>query len=311
MRAPIRVPLRRGSDAISPTAHYTGHVWGRNGLSHQELATSEGRVLFELLAPAMAVSRALGGPTLEGLLLARHRIIDELLACAIDDGRVQQVLEIGCGMSPRGWRFAERYGERLTYVEADLPAMAARKRAALERMGPPRESHRVAEIDALRDDGPQSVAGVASALDRGRGLAIIAEGLLPYFDEQNVLCMWRRIARELTRFSAGLYLADLALGGSGRSGVDRAFLAVLSAFVRGRVHTHFQGRAAAERALLEAGFAQARLYRADRHPAAGAAGRDPAAARGHIVEASSKPPLDPPAVRSARSGFGTSPKCGL
>jgi O-methyltransferase involved in polyketide biosynthesis len=290
MRLPIRIPLRRGSDAISPTAHYTGHVWGRNGLSHPELATSEGRVLFDLLSPAMAASRSLGGPTLEGLLLARHRIIDELLAGAIDDGRVQQVLEIGCGMSPRGWRFVERYGERLTYVEADLPAMAARKRAALERMGPPRESHRVAEIDALRDAGPQSVAGVALTLDRGRGLAIVTEGLLPYFGEQEVLRLWRRIARELARFSAGLYLADLALGGSVRSGVDRAFLAALSAFVRGRVHTHFHDRAAAEHALLEAGFAEAGLYRADQHPAAGAAGRDPAAARVHIVAANSQPP---------------------
>src|SRR5918912_703704 len=127
--------LRRGSDAISPTAHYTGHVWGRNGLSHPELATLEGRVFFDALAPAMLASRAVGGPTLEGLLLARHRIIDELLTEAIEDGRVAQVIEIAAGMSPRGWRFAQRYGERLTYVEADLPAMAARKRQALERMG--------------------------------------------------------------------------------------------------------------------------------------------------------------------------------
>jgi hypothetical protein len=63
-------------------------VWGRSGISHPELATAEGRLLFEMLALAMAVSRALGGPTLEGLLPARHRIIDELLARAIDDGRV-------------------------------------------------------------------------------------------------------------------------------------------------------------------------------------------------------------------------------
>src|SRR5918992_4033897 len=116
MRLPIPMPLRRGPDAISPTAHYTGHVWGRNGLSDPRLATLEGRLLFDALAPAMAASRALGGPTLEGLLLARHRIIDQQLAGAIDDGWVAQVIEVGCGMSPRGWRFVERYGERLTYV---------------------------------------------------------------------------------------------------------------------------------------------------------------------------------------------------
>jgi O-methyltransferase involved in polyketide biosynthesis len=290
MRLPTRLPLRRGPDAISPTAHYTGHVWGRNGLSDPRLATREGRLLFDVLAPAMAASRALGGPTLEGLLLARHRIIDALLARAIDDGRVAQVIEVGAGMSPRGWRFAARYGESLTYVEADLPDMAARKRRALERMGPPSTSHRVVEVDALRDDGPQSLAAVASTLDPLRGLAIVTEGLLTYFDEQDVLGMWRRFARELRRFSAGPYLADIRLGGSDPAVVERAFAAVLSAFVRGRVHTHFNDEASAVDALLETGFAQARLHRADRHPAAGDAGRDPAAARIHIVEASTEPP---------------------
>jgi O-methyltransferase involved in polyketide biosynthesis len=273
-------------DAISPTAHYTGHVWGRNGLSHPELRTREGRLLFDALAPAMAASRVLGGPTLEGLLLARHRIIDELLAGAIDEGRVAQVIEVACGMSPRGWRFARRYGERVTYVEADLPAMAARKRAALERMGSLGEHHRVAEVDALRDDGPQSLAAVASTLDRGRGLAILTEGLLTYFDEDAVLGMWRRFARELSAFGAGLYLSDLRLGGSGHAVLERAFVVVLSSFVRRRVHTHFDGEAEAVDALMEAGFAQARLHRADRHPAAGDAARDPAAAGVHIVEAS-------------------------
>src|SRR5205085_63114 len=55
----------RGPESISPTAHYTGHVWRRNGLSHEELGTLEGRLLFEALEPAMRASRAVGGPTLE------------------------------------------------------------------------------------------------------------------------------------------------------------------------------------------------------------------------------------------------------
>jgi O-methyltransferase involved in polyketide biosynthesis len=80
---------------------------------------------------------------LEGLLIARHRIIDSTLDDLIQGG-VSQVIEAACGMSPRGWRFSERYGERLTYVEADLPAMARRKRDALARMGSLSERHRVA-----------------------------------------------------------------------------------------------------------------------------------------------------------------------
>lgn len=47
-----------GSNAISPTAHYTGYVWARNGLSHPALSTREGEVLFASLQPAMLASLA-------------------------------------------------------------------------------------------------------------------------------------------------------------------------------------------------------------------------------------------------------------
>ena len=38
---------------ISPTAHYTGFVWARHGLSHPALVTAEGRALFHLLLEQM------------------------------------------------------------------------------------------------------------------------------------------------------------------------------------------------------------------------------------------------------------------
>ena len=66
----------QGSGAVSPTAHYTGETWVRSGLSHPELATWQGRALHRALVLPIAASRTLGGPTLDGLLLARHRIID-------------------------------------------------------------------------------------------------------------------------------------------------------------------------------------------------------------------------------------------
>ncbi len=277
--------LRRGPDAISPTAHYTGHVWVRNGLSHPELGTWEGRVMFDALAPAMAGSRALGGPTLEGLLLARHRVIDDLLAEAIEDRGITQVIEPACGMSARGWRFTERYGEALTYVEGDLPEMADRKRRALARMGSLGNRHRVVDLDVLVDDGPTCIDGVAAGLDRDQGVAVVTEGLLTYFDEQRVLATWRRLADAIGSFREGRYLADIRLGGPEGGGVERAFGVVLSAFVRGRVYTHFAEQREAVAALRAAGFAEARLHRCDRHPAAGEEGGDPGARRVHVLEA--------------------------
>lgn len=270
-----------GNGAVSPTAHYTGETWVRNGLSDPQLRTWQGQVFHGALALPFAVSRAVGGPTLEGVLLARHRIIDSILEEQIEDG-IGQVVEVACGMSPRGWRFSERYGDRLTYIEADLPAMARRKREALERMGSLGERHRVVEVDILRDGG---LDALADTLDPAAGLAIITEGLLTYLDGETVETVWARIARVLTRFDRGVYLADLRLDAPDRSVPERAFALLLGAFVRGKVHAYGSEGMTAEEALRRAGFGRVHLHRGDQHPAAGEAGRDPAAAAIHVIEA--------------------------
>lgn len=250
--------FRRGSDAISPTAHYTGHVWVRNGLSHPELATPEGQLFFASLQPTMQLRRVAGMSTLEQSLLERHRLIDDALTKGIDDGRIGQVVEIAAGMSPRGWRFMERYGDELTYIEADLPAMAARKRRALDRIGSPWHTHRVVDLDALSDD----LDALAAGLDSERGVAVITEGLLTYLEHDDMLALWRRIARVTAPFPHRLYLSDLRLGeDAGLS--ERAFYIALGAFVRGRVHVHFRDEAEALEALRDAGFGAPALLRGD------------------------------------------------
>ncbi len=275
--------LRGGPDAISPTAHYTGETWVRHGLSHPELGTAQGRVFFDALRPTMAVSRALGGPTLEGMLIARHRIIDSLLTDAIAAGTVSQVVEVACGMSPRGWRFATRHGAELVYVEADLPAMAARKRDALARIGSLSDRHRVADLDVLRDGGPGSFAELIDGLNPERGTAIITEGLTSYLSDEQVGAVWRRFAGALHRFPAGLYLSDLRLAGAGRDPVEQVFNAGLGAFVRGRIYPHFASEEEAAAALVGAGFDAALLHRGDLHPAAELSG-DAGAALIHVIE---------------------------
>jgi O-methyltransferase involved in polyketide biosynthesis len=251
-----------GSESISPTAHYTGYVWARNGLSHPYLETREGRVLYESLRPLMAVTGALAGASLERYLLARHRAIDTLLERAIESGAISQVIEVASGLSPRGWRFSGRYGSRLTYVETDLPGMTARKRDALARMGSLSDTHRVQELDALREDGPTSLTALAETLDRERGVAIITEGLLGYLDRGSVIAMWARFARVLQGFPQGRYLSDLHLGDQ-QTVYVRAFRTVLSAFVRGRVHLHFESATQAQGELRAAGFGAASVHSAD------------------------------------------------
>ncbi len=244
------------SDSISPTAHYTGYVWARNGLSHPQLATTEGRLLFDSLQPAMLASRRLGGPSLEAYLLARHRAIDALLQRAIEADGITQVVEVAAGLSPRGWRFNQRYGERIAYFEADLPAMAARKRRALARIGTLGDRHQVRDLDALRDGGPGSLTSLVAELDPGAGLAIVTEGLLGYLSPAELRELWRRLAGALSGFATGRYISDLHLA-SVQTLEVRVFRVALSAFVRGRVHLHFADADEATAALRAAGFASA------------------------------------------------------
>jgi O-methyltransferase involved in polyketide biosynthesis len=267
---------------ISPTAHYTGYVWARNGLSHPELETVEGRLLFESLRVPMTVSALLGRGTLETYLLARHRALDALLERAIEQGLVTQVVEVACGLSPRGLRFSGQYGDRLAYVEADLPEMAERKRAALARIGSLSDRHRVEEVDALKDEGPGSLAALAQSLDSDKGLAIVTEGLLGYLEPQAVRGIWRRFADTLEGFRAGTYISDIHIGELQNAEV-RAFRVLLSVFVRGRVHLHFGTEEEVVEALREAGFPTAKVCRAA--DVAGTGG-DTAARLAHTLEAS-------------------------
>lgn len=273
-----------GSGAISPTAHYTGETWVRNGLSHPQLATWQGRLFYDALALPNAASRMLGGPTLGGLLLARHRIIDALLDDLIRGG-VGQVIEVACGMSPRGWRFSKRYGDRLTYVEADLPAMAGRKREALARMGSLSEHHRVADLDVLREGGPESLEALVGTMDSAKGLAIITEGLLVYFDDPTVEALWARLAKALRPFPTGVYLADLRIARPKRGVAERAFEQLLGSFVRGKIHPYRGNEASAEAELDRAGFERVRLHRGDEHPAAAEVRGDAGTGMLSIIEA--------------------------
>lgn len=267
---------RNHPEAISPTAHYTGNVWLQNGLSHPAFSTLRGQAFYYALKGPLALSGRLGGPTLEAFLLARHRLIDLQLELAIESGQITQVIEVAAGLSPRGWRFIDRYRERITYIEADLPGMAVRKRRLLDDGGLESPNHHVAGVNALADDGPDSLDTLALALDPTQGTAIITEGLINYFDTETVVAMWQRFARVLSRFPRGLYLSDLHLGSTNQGVAVDAFMKLLSTFVRGQVHLHFHSEAEAAAALREAGFDQAVLFDprafADRIPDCGRPG---------------------------------------
>lgn len=255
------------------------------GLSDDALATSTGRLLYDSLRLPMALAGRLGLPTLDGLLLGRHLAIDDLLAAAIDDGRISQVIEVACGLSPRGLTFSRRYGSRLTYIEGDLAGMATTKARLLESIGAVNDHHQVVEIDAFSDHGPTSLSSIASRLDPDRGVAVITEGLVNYFPTAAVTALWERVAETVGAFPHGLYLSDIILRDGNENPLTAMAMGALSVFVRGQVHLHFNSSAEAGRALGDAGFAPVRVHRVNELPAASRLRRDPAARLVHVVEA--------------------------
>ena len=252
--------LRGGPRTISPTAHYTGYVWAHTGLGPGELATLEGRVMYAGLQPLNWISDRLGGPTLPGALLSRHRRIDDLLTEGIESGRISQVVEIASGMSPRGYRFTQRYDvDALTYVEADLPGMVARKKKALARLSSS-PSHRVVEVDALRDRGPGSLEELLGGLDQTSGLAIVTEGLVNYLPTDLVLGLWSRVAAGLSSFEHGTYLSDYFFPGTISAPLERVAGGLLGVFVRSGTYLHFEDEASLSNALRTAGFAAVTVH---------------------------------------------------
>jgi O-methyltransferase involved in polyketide biosynthesis len=245
---------RSRPELISPTAHYTGYVWFANGQSHEAFATRTGRLLYQALRGPNLLAHKVHLPTLDGMLLARHRVIDLRLAQAIDAGEIDQIVEVAAGLSPRGWRFRTRYGDRITYVEADLPGMLENKRRILARLGGETPHHRTAPVNALAASGPESIDAICASLDPRRGTAIITEGLVNYFDTPTMTDVWRRFAGALRRFPRSLYLSDLILREGNHDALVVGFQWLVSAFVRGRVHRHFDSAEEAEDALAATGL---------------------------------------------------------
>lgn len=285
--------MARNPASISPTAHYTGYTWFAHGMSHPALVTPQGHFMHTALKPLRGLALLTGAPTLQAFLLARHRVIDLLLSQAIAEGRVSQVIEVAAGLSPRGWRFKQAHGDKLHYIEADLPDMAQRKRDLMQGAGLLTPGHEVVTLDALTDTGPASLNALADKLDPQRGTAIITEGLLNYFDTPTVIAMWQRFGRVLNRFPEGLYLSDLHLHNANKGVGVQAFKAVLSTFVKGRVFLHFDNEVQAETELRNARFELAELHAPTRFAGQLNMTMHPGANAVRVVEArTNKPRID-------------------
>ncbi|PAU64354.1 polyketide biosynthesis methyltransferase [Pseudomonas sp. PIC25] len=199
---------RTDSAHITPSAHYTGYVWYRHHLAEPAFVTGFGRFAHGVLSPVAWAARVGFGLDVEHFLLQRHLLIDARLTAAIEQGGVRQVVEIACGLSPRGRRFRVRYPD-LHYVEADLPPMAARKRLLLHGEGWLDNRHQVRAVDILAERGPNSLEALFAGLDPNYPVVVITEGLVNYFERPLIEGFWARLAVQLAEFPRATYLTEL------------------------------------------------------------------------------------------------------
>lgn len=192
---------------ISISAHYTGYVWYKNGLSDSRFITPMGVAANMLFTPANAILKRMAGSHIDTFLLQRHRMLDHLLCHLIEKEGVEQIVEFASGLSPRGFRLSEKY-PHISYLETDLPDMAARKAQLLNKLSRP-ERHGIRSCNILDAQGPDSIQSVLNELDVTKKTVVISEGLVNYFSLPVIREVWSRLAKSLKPFPDAYYLTDL------------------------------------------------------------------------------------------------------
>lgn len=250
------------SSGISFTALYTGAVWHRFGLSDDALTTRQGDLLYHLMTPFEVASKAIVGGNIRTFLLQRHLIIDELIERAVTERGITRVLEVACGMSPRGIRLRQRH-PHLHMVEADLPGMASRKAAhllAAGRLGP---HHQVIPVDILAETGDNSLeAVIGRAFPGPEPVIVVTEGLTSYFSLAVIAHFWQRLAGALAARPGSVYLTESYL--MPRQPLLRGSLRTLGGMLgkltRSQVSFHFHDDGEARQTFLRAGFEDVRIH---------------------------------------------------
>ena len=249
------------TSSISFTALYTGQVWYENGLSAPFFTNKKGRLMYLGLQPAEKLAEWAFGTNMYHLLLQRHHIMDHRIHQLIHEG-ASQILEIACGMSPRGHDFTRRYPE-LKYIEADLPDMARQKKKLLQEQNAFGPNHQVIPCNILESGAPHGLDHIMrECLDPERPTIVITEGLINYFSRDAITPFWQTLEQQGRAFPRLWYLADCYP----LSREHRLFklinpvMKTLGAITRAEVNPLFESEAELQQYFLGMGFSDVNVH---------------------------------------------------
>lgn len=126
------------------------------------------------------------------------------IAAQLSASGLDQILELASGLSLRGLAMTQAH-PTLTYVETDLEALTAEKRALVTRLRhahhlPERGTYQVSAANALELD---QLWDATASLQRERPLVIVSEGLLQYLSPPELEAVAANIRALLAAFGPG------------------------------------------------------------------------------------------------------------
>ncbi len=239
---------------ISISAHYTGYIWYKNGLSHPQFVTPMGRAAYWALKPMNIFMQRMVGASIDTFLLQRHFVLDHLVEQAIAEG-FEQIVELAAGLSSRGYLIKQAH-PHIHYVEGDLQGMSVRKAELLDALGRP-EGHETKVCNILDESGPQSIESLLAGLDKSKKTLIITEGLVNYFDLATIRKVWARMAQALKVFPQGRYITEVYPNLEQHPSYKYVQVAqkVVGFFTQGEYPLHYNSNEAMQQGFLADGFA--------------------------------------------------------
>ena len=240
---------------ISISAHYTGYIWYKNGLSHPQFVTPMGRTAYWALKPMNAFMQAMVGASIDTFLIQRHLVLDHLVEQAIAEG-YEQIVELAAGLSSRGYLIKQAHPS-IHYVEGDLPGMSAHKADLLDQLGR-QPGHVTQPCNILDESGSHSIESLLAGLDKSKKTLIITEGLVNYFDLGTIRSVWSRMSTALKGFHQARYITEVYPKLEQHPSYKYVKVAqkVVGFFTQGEYPLHYSSNEEMKQGFLEDGFTQ-------------------------------------------------------
>ena len=183
---------RQDHHLISPTAKLVAHLRAETDIPYSkqidELCEA-GKTTEELFGKREALV------WMSAMLESRYKSLSTLLKREMLEKGINNVLELACGIQPRG--LLESADPAVTYIETDLPEMASEKNVLVNELEPKaleRKNYSILPLNIL--DGEQ-LNQVVSKFGEGK-IAIINEGLLPYLSREEKIIAAENIHKVLS-----------------------------------------------------------------------------------------------------------------